>query len=112
MNSASPRRGSPPGTHAWTACPMPGSACTIPCWASTIAAAAQRLASLTALLAQPAKLPPAAALDWQPEWSEAGYRARVERVRTYIGAGDIFQANLTHRFRARRPAQFSATGLY
>ena len=43
-------------------------------------------------------------MDRQPEWSEAGYRARVERVRAYIGAGDIFQANLTHRFQAPRPA--------
>lgn len=76
------------------------------------APAAQRLAALTARLAQPAKLPPAVSLDWQPEWSEAGYRARVEQVRAYIGAGDIFQANLTHRFRANRPAQFSAAGLY
>ncbi|HVE23221.1 MAG TPA: aminodeoxychorismate synthase component I [Acidocella sp.] len=76
------------------------------------APAAQRLAALAARLARPAKLPPAVALDWQPEWTEAGYRARVEQVRAYIGAGDIFQANLTHRFRARRPAQFSAAGLY
>jgi para-aminobenzoate synthetase component 1 len=76
------------------------------------APAAQRLAALTARLARPAKLPPGQALDWQPEWSEAGYRARVEQVRAYIGAGDIFQANLTHRFRAQRPANFSAPGLY
>ena len=76
------------------------------------APAAQRLAALTARLARPAELPPAGALDWQPEWSEAGYRARVEQVRAYIGAGDIFQANLTHRFRAPRPTPFSAAGLY
>ncbi len=76
------------------------------------APAAQRLAALTARLAQPANLPAAAPLDWQPEWSEAGYRARVEQVRAYIGAGDIFQANLTHRFQAARPANFSAAGLY
>jgi para-aminobenzoate synthetase component I len=76
------------------------------------APAAARLTALTARLARPAKLPPAETLDWQPEWSEAGYRARVEQVRAYIGAGDIFQANLTHRFRARRPANFSAAGLY
>ena len=76
------------------------------------APAAQRLAMLTAQLARRAALPPAGALDWQPEWSAADYHERVARVRAYIGAGDIFQANLTHRFRARRPQPFSAAGLY
>ena len=75
--------------------------------------AAARLASLTERLATAAPLPPmGAAPDWQPEWTEEGYRNRVELVRAYIEAGDIFQANLTHRFHARRPTNFSAAGFY
>ncbi|HEY1855699.1 MAG TPA: aminodeoxychorismate synthase component I [Acidocella sp.] len=76
------------------------------------APAARRLTALTARLARCATLPAAGPLDWQPEWSEADYHERVDRVRAYIGAGDIFQANLTHRFRARRPARLSTAGLY
>ena len=68
--------------------------------------------ALTARLERRVTLPPAGPLDWQPEWSDADYRERVARVRAYIGAGDIFQANLTHRFRAVRPAQLSTVGLY
>jgi para-aminobenzoate synthetase component 1 len=37
----------------------------------------------------------------QPDWSAADHRARVERIRAYIAAGDIYQANLTMSFRAR-----------
>ena len=76
------------------------------------APAASRLAALSARLARRVTLPPPAAPDWQPEWSPAEYRERVARVRAYIGAGDIFQANLTHRFRAPWPEMFSAAGLY
>ncbi|RMF84942.1 MAG: anthranilate synthase component I family protein [Nitrospirae bacterium] len=33
-------------------------------------------------------------------WSPAAYEARVARILDYIRAGDIFQANLSHRFQA------------
>ncbi|WP_422025762.1 aminodeoxychorismate synthase component I [Roseovarius sp.] len=37
-----------------------------------------------------------AALDrFRPAWSEADYTAAFERVHAFIGAGDIYQANLT-----------------
>ncbi len=35
-----------------------------------------------------------------PAWETAGHRERVARIRTYIAAGDIYQANLTVPFRA------------
>lgn len=41
---------------------------------------------------------------WKPEFvadlAAADFCTRVERVRSYIAAGDIYQACLTHRFRA------------
>jgi para-aminobenzoate synthetase component 1 len=37
----------------------------------------------------------------QPILTRAGYIERVERVLDYIGAGDIFQTNFTHRFECR-----------
>ena len=33
----------------------------------------------------------------QPEWTEAEYSPRFDRVRTYIEAGDLYQANLSFR---------------
>lgn len=39
-----------------------------------------------------------------PDWDRAAYRARFDRVRDLIGAGDIFQANLT------MPARFRTVG--
>jgi para-aminobenzoate synthetase/4-amino-4-deoxychorismate lyase len=40
----------------------------------------------------------------QPEWDEAAYAVRFERVKALIAAGDFYQANLTFR------AQFSFAG--
>jgi para-aminobenzoate synthetase component 1 len=40
----------------------------------------------------PALTPPAS------DWSKPEYIAAVERLKEYIRAGDVFQANLTHRF--------------
>jgi para-aminobenzoate synthetase/4-amino-4-deoxychorismate lyase len=37
----------------------------------------------------------------QPEWSEAQYTPRFDRVRAYIEAGDLYQANLSFRARFR-----------
>lgn len=50
------------------------------------------------------------ALTLTPEWDEADYLGRFERVIAYIKAGDIYQANLT--FPARGPYAGSAHTLY
>jgi para-aminobenzoate synthetase component 1 len=63
-----------------------------------IAWATERLASVR---------PPAPALPplrWRPDWTQSSYEDRVRRVLQYIGAGDIFQANLTQRHQAPRPS--------
>jgi para-aminobenzoate synthetase component 1 len=58
---------------------------------------------------------PAAPIEagaWRPDMSAAEFKAKVERVRRYIGGGDIFQANLTQAFRARLPEKFDPLALY
>ncbi len=40
----------------------------------------------------------------RPDWDEAAYRARFERVKTYIVSGDVYQVNLSFR------AQFAFAG--
>jgi para-aminobenzoate synthetase/4-amino-4-deoxychorismate lyase len=45
-----------------------------------------------------------------PEWSEAEYTTRCARVKDYIAAGDIYQANLS--FRARFPFLGDPRALY
>jgi para-aminobenzoate synthetase component 1 len=47
----------------------------------------------------PSRLP-APALDWHDSRDRAAYEAEVARVIRYIRDGDIFQANLSHRFTA------------
>ena len=71
-----------------------------------------RIAALAARLRQPAALPPGPKPDWQEETPRAAYEARVERVRAYIGAGDVFQANFTARFTAALPPGFSPAAYY
>jgi para-aminobenzoate synthetase/4-amino-4-deoxychorismate lyase len=48
--------------------------------------------------------------EWTPSLAEREYRARVERVREWIRAGDTYQVNLTLRLRA--PFRGSDVGLY
>lgn len=50
--------------------------------------------------------------EWKSDWSPAGYAAQVGRVLEYIRAGDIYQANFTQRWIARRPAALDALMLY
>ena len=61
-----------------------------------------RLAGLEARLAGPAPAPlPTAlggAVQFVPDQSRDEYTARVRRCQDYIAAGDIYQANLSHRF--------------
>lgn len=62
-----------------------------------------RLASFEAQLmgtpsrsAAPSEISPA---SFHPEQTQMAYMDRVRRCQDYIGAGDIYQANLSHRFR-------------
>ena len=57
----------------------------------------------------PAPVPP---LAWQRETPRAEYETAVARVLGYIGAGDIYQANYTTRFLARRPPGLRPAHLY
>ncbi|WP_135075687.1 aminodeoxychorismate synthase component I [Terasakiella sp. SH-1] len=51
-------------------------------------------------------------LDWTSDFSKENYIATVQKVIEYIHAGDIFQANLTQRFRADLPHAFDCYDLY
>ncbi|HVG82205.1 MAG TPA: aminodeoxychorismate synthase, component I [Methylomirabilota bacterium] len=48
----------------------------------------------------------------QSNFSRPDYEAAVQRVIDYILAGDIFQANMTQRFRARMPEALTPFALY
>ncbi|GJD89225.1 aminodeoxychorismate synthase component I [Methylobacterium hispanicum] len=84
--------------------------------AARAARAEARLAAFAALLGQggPDPVPPCPvpALDWRSNFTRAGYEAAVERVRDYIRAGDIYQANIAQRFSAELPAGFDGFALY
>jgi len=61
----------------------------------------ERLSELQARLAAPATAlpgPPADMLEIRPDQSRASYMERVRRCQEFIAAGDIYQANLSHRF--------------
>ncbi len=71
-----------------------------------------RLAELEARLTSPS--PPRTSLAWPthasfvPSQSREAYTARVRRCQDYIAAGDIYQANLSHRFTLNLDAASSA----
>ncbi|MBL23531.1 MAG: aminodeoxychorismate synthase, component I [Rhodospirillaceae bacterium] len=50
--------------------------------------------------------------QWQPEIARTEYDAKAKGIIDYIQAGDIFQANLTQRFLAERPARLAPFDLY
>ncbi|GJD45365.1 Aminodeoxychorismate synthase component 1 [Methylobacterium cerastii] len=58
--------------------------------------------------------PPAFAAPptWHSNFTRAGYEAAVERVRDYIRAGDIYQANIAQRFTAALPEGFDRFAFY
>lgn len=60
--------------------------------------------------APPLPSAPAALHDFCPRWSEADHARAFERVHRYIGAGDVYQANLT--FPADMAAEGRAEALY
>ena len=71
---------------------------------------AKRLAvRLSAPPIAPSALPSVA---WRSELARADYLARVATILDYIRAGDIYQANLTQRFLADRPAGFDPYALF
>jgi para-aminobenzoate synthetase component 1 len=49
---------------------------------------------------------------WRADMDAERFKRAVERVRRYIAAGDIFQANLTQTFRARLTAGLYPLALY
>ncbi len=64
-----------------------------------------------AMFAEAARLSGGAGLDApQPAWSAAAYAGAFDQVKDYIGAGDIYQANLT--FPMQSAYQGDALGLY
>lgn len=50
--------------------------------------------------------------EWTSNFTPAAYQTAVERVRDYIRAGDIYQANLSQRFEAPLPDGFDPWALY
>lgn len=70
--------------------------------------AAARIAALATRLNSPVPdWPPSPQPAWREELPRSGYEARVEKLRAYIAAGDVYQANFTARFSAPRPAGFN-----
>jgi para-aminobenzoate synthetase component 1 len=58
----------------------------------------------------PEREPPAMELlSFAPEQTRDAYLDRVRRAQAYITAGDIYQANLSHRFAADLPLHHSST---
>ncbi|MGU3537628.1 aminodeoxychorismate synthase component I [Methylobacterium sp. A54F] len=74
-----------------------------------LSAFAERLAAPIVTRPQP---PVPTALAWRSNFSRSAYEAAVERVRAYIRAGDIYQANIAQRFTAALPPGFDPFALY
>src|SRR6202012_1347771 len=68
--------------------------------------AEERASSMAARLTDAGDLAPvdwSGDFAWTPDWQPDAYRAKVERIRDYIRAGDIYQANFTQRWTGARP---------
>jgi para-aminobenzoate synthetase component 1 len=52
------------------------------------------------------------AIAARPDLTQAQFKHAVRRTIDYIEAGDIYQANITQRFRAKLPAGFDRLSLY
>ncbi|KAB1070501.1 aminodeoxychorismate synthase component I [Methylobacterium planeticum] len=79
------------------------------------ARAEARLDAFAALLAAPAepgRPAPPQPLAWRSNFDRPAYEAAVQRVRDYIRAGDIYQANIAQRFTADLPPGFDPFALY
>ena len=71
-----------------------------------------QLADITARLAAPSTTPALPAIAWAAEMDRATYLTRHERLRAYIAAGDVYQANFTLRFTAPRLAGATLPALH
>ncbi|MFH6786266.1 MULTISPECIES: aminodeoxychorismate synthase component I [Methylobacterium] len=83
--------------------------------AARAAKAAADLDALEAALAGPepaSEAAPVPPLDWRSNFTPETYARAVERVRDYIRAGDIYQANISQRFEAALPPGFDAFAFY
>lgn len=74
-----------------------------------------RLAALEAQLSSPLPQPlPASSLapvSFRPQQTRDSYMNRVRRCQEYIAAGDLYQANLSHRFAVRSDSFTNQAGL-
>ncbi|QRE74456.1 aminodeoxychorismate synthase component I [Methylobacterium aquaticum] len=83
--------------------------------AARAAKAAADLDALEAALAEPepaGEAGPVPPLDWRSNFTPDTYARAVDRVRDYIRAGDIYQANIAQRFEAALPPGFDAFAFY
>lgn len=55
---------------------------------------------------------PSPPLAWQSNFTREAYLHQVERIRTLIAEGDIFQANFSQRFIADLPEEFDPLTIY
>jgi len=77
--------------------------------------ATERADALSDMLADaeaPPAPPPPGAIDLVSNFTRDTYQAAVARVVEYIWAGDVFQVNLSQRFRAELPADFDRFDFY
>ncbi|MBB4002539.1 aminodeoxychorismate synthase component I [Aurantimonas endophytica] len=77
--------------------------------------ARERIATFREALATPEPVPPpapAGRLDWRSNFFAGPYRDAIERVREYILAGDIYQANIAQTFQTALPEGFDSFELY
>ncbi|MFT5465729.1 MAG: para-aminobenzoate synthetase component 1 [Verrucomicrobiales bacterium] len=61
---------------------------------------------------EPAKPAAAGAIEFQADRTEAEFIAAVQRAKDWIAAGDIYQVNLSHRFKSAWPRGASAWPFY
>lgn len=75
----------------------------------------ERLAALEAQLFSPIsqaqQAHPLASVSFRPQQTQSAYMDRVQRCQEYIAAGDIYQANLSHRFSVTSDNFASQAGL-
>lgn len=72
----------------------------------------ERLADIAARLTTPSTPPLLPPLVWEAEMAAQDYLGRHERLRRYIAAGDVYQANFTLRFSAARPEAATLPALH
>lgn len=81
-------------------------------WVISTAGSEAAAAFAARLGTEPPPPPVAVPAPARAERTRAAHEAAVARTIAYIGAGDVFQANITQRFLAERPAGLPAFDLY